>query len=203
MKKSNHELLYLFLSILLIGLAGFLYVTQGDRHIVPVAKTNRSAKKTVQSTTTSSSNPSEEELKAFLEQLTAAEAQPTLASLDQLKTSFENLKEGSEKTKVQERLAALEAEVNRIVSAEELVLVAENTLTQASFDQAQAAVSAITNLSSKENLQGRLNNVAARLATPVAPEPVQPVQPVQPAAPVAEEPVAPAVEETVVIVTEE
>lgn len=155
MKKSYSELIYLLLSLIVLGLFAIIYITKGQ------PKVPQSPQKP--KVTQTSSSKADPKFQAFLEELETVENQPTLASFEQVQANYQALPDGSEKEALSSRLNALTEEVDRIRAAEEQLVLAETTGYQLDIDQAQAAISALKTPTTKEQLQERLNTFITNL----------------------------------------
>lgn len=155
MKKSYSELIYLLLSLIVLGLFAIIYITKGQ----PKVPQSPSKPKVTQT----SSTKADPKFQAFLEELETVENQPTLASFEQVQANYQALPDGSEKEALSSRLNALTEEVDRIRAAEEQLVLAETTGYQLDIDQAQAAISALKTPTTKEQLQERLNTFITNL----------------------------------------
>ncbi|MGT2866662.1 hypothetical protein [Streptococcus fryi] len=158
MKSSKSEIVYFILTVMVLSLAGFLYVFFGNKHQVVNPNT--------QMTVTQNTDKPEEKAEDKPEDVRLAE--DYLATLDK-ELNAENLATAQaaidivsnqqEKDRLQEALNGLSAELDNQGKAQELVLQAESVQSTPNWELAQNAVNALTKETLKNELQNRLNVV--------------------------------------------
>lgn len=174
MKTSIRELFYLFLSLLLIGLASFIYITQANRHTVSSANKPATVTKTAQA---------KQQLEKWQAELEALEQAPTAEGLAALKEAYQKLPDSYSKERLAERLTRLEDNLGKLTAAQEALSAAETSVTQSSVDQAQASIDALELNQLKADLQTRLDAVKAKIAEQTAAASQQPVEETAPQQP--------------------
>lgn len=209
MKKQ--DFFYLFLSLALLAISGYVYVTYGQSHIVPATKepTKVVVKKV-------------DEQAALIAELTkkldGLAKSPNRESLTALKPELDKLKASTQRDALMAKFDHLNAEVTRIADAEAALQAAKDNLSQENLTKAQDLINQIQTAGKKDELQARLNNLTegfTAIPTPASsesdleveesptepseitePTPVIVTTPVEPTAPPANQPAAAPVAES-------
>lgn len=161
MKSSKSEILYFILTILMLALAGFLYVFFGNRHQInsggqgqipsgQLAKPEKSDKK-------------DEDVRLAEEHLAKLNDELTTENLGTAQAAIDIVANENAKAKLQEQLNTFSAELDNQGKAEELVAQAEAFLSYPNIEAAQNAVNSLTRESKKAEFQARLNTAKANL----------------------------------------
>lgn len=154
MKTSKLETLYLFLSLIVIGFAAFIYTTYNRQfHSGSTTTTTKASSKLLSS---SSSNTDYSQYQTKLDEL---EKEPNAENIASLKTEIETLKDSTEKTELLEKLVKLESDFSTMASIEENLSLAESTGNIDYFWSAQNGIDSLNSDNKKTELQSRLNTL--------------------------------------------
>lgn len=156
MKKQ--DFFYLFLSLALLAISGYVYVTYGKSHIVPATKapTKVVVKKVDDQAALIA------ELTKKLDDLAKA---PNREALTALKPELDKLKASTQRDALMAKFDHLNAEVTRISDAEAALQAAKDNLNQENLTKAQDLINQIQTASKKDDLQGQLDGLTS---TPAA-----------------------------------
>lgn len=151
MKKQ--DFFYLFLSLALLAISGYVYVTYGKSHIVPATKapTKVVVKKVDDQAALIA------ELTKKLDDLAKA---PNREALTALKPELDKLKASTQRDALMAKFDHLNAEVTRIADAEAALQAAKDNLNQENLTKAQDLINQIQTAGKKDELQARLNSLA-------------------------------------------
>ena len=159
MKATKSEVTYFILSIILIALAGGIYFVFGNTH----TSTSNSQPKT-----SISSSSSQADLEANAQTLLAeAQANPSAEAISSAQDAINKLSDEAKKTDLQSQLDAVSAELTNRNNAESAVATAESEQTSQNVDAAQAAIDAVGDQATKDQLQARLDAVSNAIAAAV------------------------------------
>lgn len=151
MKTNKRELVALALSLLVLVIAGFLYLTFGSRQQHTFA--DKPSTSRISGTSTSSSDPSIESLEKKLAEL---EKQPTVNGIAALKKEIDSLTDVKTKEALQKRLVKIEQELPKIAKAIKSLEKAERTHDSQDIAKAEADINALSLPTKKAELQKRL-----------------------------------------------
>lgn len=158
-KATKSEVTYFILSIILIALAGGIYFVFGNIH----TSTSSSQPKT-----SISSSSSQADLEANAQALLAeAQANPSAEAISSAQDAINKLSDEAKKTDLQSQLDAVSAELTNRNNAESAVATAESEQTSQNVDAAQAAIDAVGDQATKDQLQARLDAVSNAIAAAV------------------------------------
>lgn len=165
MKKQ--DFVYLFLSLVLLALSGYIYVTFGDNHIV----TKPPKPKTVQVTkpTEKKEDKQEEAWTELAKKLDELEKNPNGEALATLKPELEALKASTHRDALIARFDRLSADLIRIAEAEAAMQASIDNPSQENIAYTQELIDQVQTPSKKEDLQNRLNTLATEGFSPATP----------------------------------
>lgn len=155
MKKQ--DFFYLFISLALLALSGYVYMTYGNSHQVPASK--EPAKVVVKQV-----DQQAELVASLTKKLDELEKKPNADALAALKPELDKLKASTQRDALMSRFEKLSAELVRIAEAEAAIKATTENLTQANLVHAQELIDQIQTSSKKDELQARLDSLAAELA---------------------------------------
>lgn len=159
MKATKSEVTYFILSIILIALAGGIYFVFSNTH----TSTSNSQPKT-----SISSSSSQADLEANAQALLAeAQANPSAEAISSAQDAINKLSDEAKKTDLQSQLDAVSAELTNRNNAESAVATAESEQISQNVEAAQAAIDAVGDQATKDQLQARLDAVSNAIAAAV------------------------------------
>ncbi|WP_242258413.1 hypothetical protein [Streptococcus thoraltensis] len=156
MLKSKSEMLFLFLSILLLIAIGGIYM------IANKSSQEQSASQ-VTRTSQSSSSGNAEDNEAAEKAVKALEDNPNDDNLKKAKEALAKLPKGDLKDKLQKRIDAVEAILKQEKTAEKAIKQAEKTLSATDIDAAQKEIDKLKDGDKKTALQKQLDDVRQTL----------------------------------------
>lgn len=159
MKKSISEGIFLFLSILLIGLSVGIYILYGKKEATTVSYPS----------TTQEEKSEDNQISKVSKSLDKLEKSLDKNNIQTIQDAIDKLSDDTDKSELQSRLNTISLEINAVTSAEEAVVQAETIQTQDSIDYAESLVNGITNTEKKNSLQKRLDTLTTNLQTQVTP----------------------------------
>lgn len=161
MKSSKSEILYFILTILMLSLAGFLYVFFGNRHQL----TSREQGQILsgQIVKPERTDNKDEDVQLAEEHLAKLNDELTTENLGTAQAAVDIVANEETKEKLQEQLNNFSAELDNQGKAEELVAQAEAFLSYPNIEAAQNAINTLTREGKKVELQTRLNTAKANL----------------------------------------
>ncbi|MGT2926816.1 GA-like domain-containing protein [Streptococcus cuniculipharyngis] len=152
MTIKRKELIYIGLTLVLLGILGFSYL----------ALNKKSSSSQVQSTPTAKLST---QIPSQLEQLLAdLEKDPSREKLAKAQIEVNKLTNNSQKETLQNRLNKVKAKLNLVDSTEKALINAENSPSEKTIKAAQAAINRISIPSKKAEFQKRLDRVKNRLS---------------------------------------
>lgn len=155
MKSSRSETIYAYLSVLLLFVGTYLYLTYAAK---PMDQSANMPESLIQ---TDSSNANASSLRALIKRLEELEDRPDQASFEALSADIKKFAIGSNEKDLTERLSFIEHELNKLSVAKEALSLAEASHDPVHIEAAQEAISALTILSTKDDLQQQLNLLLA------------------------------------------
>lgn len=159
MSINKRELVAAVLAILTLVVAGFLYLTFGNRQENTFAS-RPSSSKVATSSSSSATSPS---LDSLRQKLTELEKNPTVNAIADLKKEIDDLTDAKTKDALKTRLAKIESELPKIAKATKAVEKAESSQLGDDIDAAQKDINALTLPTKKAELQKRLTALANAL----------------------------------------
>lgn len=163
MKSSKSEIVYFFLSLLVLAGAGFIYLNYGRTQATAINSTS-----TVVKTAEADTSVNDSIVKELTEQIDNLAKDPNPDSLEAMRFELQKISSQDDKEKLEAKLAAIQEDLTKIATVEENLIVAETTGIADYLSEAQPVLDSITAETKKKELQERLNHLAATL-TPVAP----------------------------------
>lgn len=161
MKSSKSEMLYFILTILMLALAGFLYVFFGNRH--QVNSGGQGQIPSGQLAKPEGSDKKDEDVRLAEEHLAKLNDELTSENLGTAQAAIDIVANEDAKASLQKQANVLAAELNNQDKAEELVAQAELYPSYPNLDIAQETVNLLTKENKKTEFQVRLNTVRANL----------------------------------------
>lgn len=167
MKKQ--DILYAMLSVMLLVLSAYLYITYGNTHVVTPKPTPKQVAKP-----TTQVSPKEDDLTKLTKQLDNLEKEPNGDALAALKPELDKLKASTQKDALLSRFDKLNAEVARITEAETALQATADNPSQANLAYTQELIDKVQTVGRKQALQDRLNTLANSATATESPTPNAP-----------------------------
>lgn len=158
MKSSKSEIAYFILTVMVLSLAGFLYVFFGNKHQVVNPNTPVTVTQNV-GNQEDKDNDKPEDIRLAEEYLAALDKELNTENLATAQAAIDIVSNQQEKERLQEALNGLSAELENQTKAQELVIQAESVQSTPNWELAQNAVNTLTKETVKSELQNRLNVV--------------------------------------------
>lgn len=158
MKSSKSEIAYFILTVMVLSLAGFLYVFFGNKHQVVNPNTPVTVTQNV-GNQEDKDNDKPEDIRLAEKYLAALDKELNTENLATAQAAIDIVSNQQEKERLQEALNGLSAELENQTKAQELVVQAESVQSTPNWELAQNAVNTLTKETVKSELQNRLNVV--------------------------------------------
>lgn len=158
MKKQ--DFLYLFLSVVLVILSSYIYVTYGNTHVVE--QKNKVVKPIVVQEKPSSEKPAPSNpLEGLTKKIDDLEKHPTAEAITAVKTELEQLPTSTQREDLLARLNRLNDDLPRIAEAETALQATIDSPTQANIAYTQGLIDQVTTPAKKQSLQDQLNSLGS------------------------------------------